>query len=53
MKNLQEMSLGEMRKVQGGGGSKGIWFWLAEQVIDHWGDIREGWEDGGKGKPRY
>lgn len=50
--NVQEMNRQEMSKTEGG-------FWwaiagaLALSAIENWGDIREGWHDGGTGNPRY
>lgn len=53
LKKMNLVELGVQEKIVVNGGGRGFWVWLGEQIIEHWGDIREGWQDGGKGKPRY
>ena len=58
MKNLQEfkfkeLSTNEQKTISGGNVWKAIVTALVISAIDNWGDIRDGWNDGAKGKPRY
>ncbi|MEJ5145414.1 hypothetical protein [Sphingobacterium sp. MYb388] len=50
---VQELDTNEMVNIDGGKDWWGIAKDLLISAIDNWGDIREGWEDGGKGNPRY
>lgn len=58
MKNLQEfkfkdLNIIEKKTISGGGVWDVIIVALVVSAIDNWGDIRDGWNDGAKGKPRY
>ena len=49
MKNLQELSIQEMRVYEGGSTPKSVWLWLGEQIIENWDDIKQGFSDGWNG----
>lgn len=47
--NLVELEAHETLKVNGGGSGNDWAQWLADQVISHWGAIKQGFSDGMNG----
>ena len=46
MKNLNLIELNAQELIEIEGGKSGGWTWLAEQIIDHWDEIKSGFRDG-------
>ncbi|HET8654308.1 MAG TPA: hypothetical protein VFL93_02155 [Longimicrobiaceae bacterium] len=49
---VEELDASTLEQVDGGGIGKAFVVWLAEQVIDNWGDIKDGVADGWNGTYR-
>ena len=45
-KNLNLIELNAQELIEIEGGKSGGWTWLAEQIIDHWDEIKSGFRDG-------